>query len=182
MTTICAPRPAARVETWPVTAVTWTVGAFIALVAVLVASKPLRGESFGGTDGVIVLACGLRALTIAMAQATIRPWGRRVPGWLLLGSLAGAAGLQVFYPLAELLIKLTVVVGLMEETGLGATHTDATAWFNLVMTALIWGVPGALLARIALRYRNRAGVPFRWIPLGILGGLAFLLGLGLLIG
>lgn len=169
-------------ETWPVTAVTWAVGAFIALVAVLVASKPLRGESFGGTDGVIVLACGLRGLTVAMAQATIRSWGRRVPGWLLLGGLAGAAGLQVFYPLAELVIKLTVVVGLVKETGLGATHTDATAWFNLVMTVLIWGVPGALLARIAARYRTRAGVSSRWVFLGIIGGVAFLLGLGLLIG
>ncbi|MFI0372934.1 hypothetical protein ACH35V_34165 [Actinomadura sp. 1N219] len=40
-----------------------------------------------------------------------------------------------------LVIKLAVVVGLVDETGLGATHTDATGWFNLVMTPLIWGVP-----------------------------------------
>ncbi|RFS82974.1 hypothetical protein D0T12_22495 [Actinomadura spongiicola] len=161
---------------------TWFIGVFIAVCVVLVASKPLRGESFNGTDGVIALACGLRGLTIAMAQATIRSWGRRVPGWLLLGGLAGAAGLQAFYPLAELVIKLAVVVGLVDETGLGATHTDATAWFNLVMTALIWGVPGALLGRSAMQYRRRAGVRFRWVLLGIVGGLAFLGSLGVVIG
>jgi hypothetical protein len=168
--------------TWPANALTVGIGLFCAIALGAVAAKPLRGAELTGTDGVIVLACALRLLTVAMARAAIRPWGRRVPGWLLLGGLWGAAAVQLFYPAAELVIKLLVVVGLLEQTSLGATHTSATAWFNLAMTLLIWAVPGALMAVSAVDYRRRTRVSLRWALLGVPGGIAFLFLLGLAIG
>ncbi len=183
------PRPAVpstsgprQEPTWPANALTVGIGLFSAIALGAVLTKPLRGAELTGTDGVIVLACALRALTVAMAQAAVRPWGRRVPGWLLLGGLWGAAAIQVCYPVAELVIKLLVVAGLVEQTSLGATHTSAGAWFNLAATLLIWAVPGALMAVSAVRYRRRTRVSLLWAILGVPGGLAFLCLLGLLIG
>ena len=169
-------------RTWPANALTAGIGLFSAIALGAVLAKPLRGAELTGTDGVIVLACALRGLTVAMTQAAVRSWGRRVPGWLLLGGLWGAAAVQVVYPAAELVIKLLVLTGLVEQTSLGATHTSPVAWFNLAMTIVIWAVPGVLMALSAVAYRRRTKVPVLWAVLGVPGGLAFLVLLGLLIG
>jgi hypothetical protein len=168
--------------TWPANVLTVGIGLFSAIALGAVAAKPLRGAELTGTDGVIVLACALRGLTVAMTQAAVRPWGSRVPGWLLLGGLWGAAAVQVVYPAAELVIKLLVLTGLVERTSLGATHTSPVAWFNLAMTIVIWAVPGVLMALSAVAYRRRTRVSALWAVLGVPGGLGFLLLLGLLIG
>jgi hypothetical protein len=171
-----------RRDTWPTTAVTWMVGVFCVVVVAAVLTKPLRNADLNGTDVVILLACALRGLTVLMAQATIREWGRRIPAGILLAGLAGAAGLQVFYPTAEFAIKILATIGIVPHTGLGATHTDATSWFNFAMTVLIWGIPGALLGRIAIDHRARTQRSPLWAVAGIPAGIAFLFLLGLLIG
>jgi hypothetical protein len=183
MVTHTLPRPARPAErTWPATALTVGIGMFSAVALGAVATKPVRGAALTGTDGVIVLACALRFLTVVMTQAAVRSWGRGVPGWLLLGGLWGAAAVQICYPAAELVIKLLVLTGLVEQTSLGATHTSPTAWFNLAATIVIWAVPGGLMAMAAVAYRRRTRVSLRWAVLGVPGGLGFLLLLGLLIG
>jgi hypothetical protein len=58
----------------------------------------------------------------------------------------------------------------------------AEGWFNFAATWTIWGIPGVLFLLAALSYRARNPVPARWILLGMLGGTAFLAGLGTLIG
>jgi hypothetical protein len=131
---------------------------------------------------VILFACLLRGITVLMAQAAIREWGRRVPAGILLAGLAGAAGLQVFYPAVEFVIKLLAMAGIVPHTHLGATHTDATSWFNFMMTVLIWGIPGVLLGRIAIDHRKRTQASPLWAVAGVPAGIAFLFLLGLLIG
>jgi hypothetical protein len=158
------------------------IGLFVIVVMGFVIAKPFTGQAYTATDAIIVGASALRALTLAMAWAAVRPWGRHVPGPILLGALWGAAGCQILYPAAELVIKLLVVVGIAPETSLGATHTSWVSWFNLAMTVLIWGVPGVLLARIARDYRRSARVPIIWALLGVPGGIAFVCLLGVLIG
>src|SRR4051794_6616976 len=58
-------RPAER--TWPATALTVGIGVFSAVALGAVATKPLRGAALTGTDGIIVLACALRFLTVVDA-------------------------------------------------------------------------------------------------------------------
>lgn len=166
----------------PVYGLTAIIGLFVVIVMGFVIAKPLTGQAYTATDAIIVGASALRALTLAMAWAAVRPWGRRVPGPILLGGLWGAAGCQILYPAAELVIKLLVIAGIAPETSLGATHTSWVSWFNLAMTVLIWGVPGLLLARIARDYRRRTRVHLIWALLGVPGGIAFVCLLGVLIG
>jgi hypothetical protein len=51
-----------------------------------------------------------------------------------------------------------------------------------MLLAGLWGVLGVQFALAALSYRRRVVVRNRWVVLGVIGGAAFLFGLGALIG
>ena len=117
-----------------------------------------------------------------MAAATISAVGRRVPSWMLLAGLWGAAAVQIVYPLAETIVKALILLHVMDPIDKGISNMTAEGWFNFAAAWTIWGIPGVLFALAALSYRRRVTVRTRFVLLGLVGGVAFLFGLGALIG
>jgi hypothetical protein len=140
-----------------------------------------RGASWND-NGVVILAISLRMLTVALALASVQQWGRRVPSWIVLAGLWGAAAVQLVYPVAETVVKGLILTGAMEPINKGISNMSAEGWFNFAATWTIWGIPGILFLLAALSYRARTPVRARWILLGLAGGTALLGGLGALIG
>jgi hypothetical protein len=171
-------RPAPR---WPALVAAWYVAVVCVGFGNLVVWHLFNGKTLADV-GVVLLALGLRLLTILLAVASVAGWGRFVPGWLLLAGLWGAAAVQLSYPLAETVVKALILTGAIEPIGKGISTMSAVGWFNFAGTWLVWGVPGALFLLAARAYGRRVAVARRWVLLGVLGGLGLLLGLGLLIG
>jgi hypothetical protein len=168
---------------WPARTAAWYVGlSCAAVLALAVNNQIIHGEPFDAGAKLLLLATGLRLLTVLMAVASWRAWGRRVPGWLLLGGLWGAAATQLAYPVAELVVKLLILVGAMDPIHKGISNMTAEGWFNFAGVWLLWGVPGALFALAALSYQRRSGASLRWALVGCAAGVAFLFLLGLVIG
>ncbi|MFS0704941.1 hypothetical protein AB6N23_10505, partial [Cellulomonas sp. 179-A 9B4 NHS] len=166
---------------WPALAAAAWVGTFCAVAGTMLVRDVLLGGP-GDDRGVVALAIGLRLVTVAAALASVQAWGRRVPGWVLLGGLWGIAAVQIAYPLAETVVKGAILAGVMDPVAKGISDMSATGWFTFGMTWLIWGVPGVLFGLAARSYARRTPVPRRWVVIGALGGLLFLAALGLLIG
>lgn len=168
---------------WPAYAAAVSVGLFCVVVLGIVAKNLfVDGEPLGDTGPVLLLAVALRTLTVVMALATVRPWGGRVPGWMLLGGVWGAAGAQLIYPIAETVVKLLILTDVMAPIDKGISDMSSTGWFNFAAAWLIWGIPGALFVLIGLSYQRRSRTSLIWTLLGGLGGIALIFLLGALIG
>ncbi|MFD9950217.1 hypothetical protein ACFWYW_56380 [Nonomuraea sp. NPDC059023] len=134
-------------------------------------------------DGLIALgAVGLRILTVMLALASVRPWGGRLPGWLVLGGLWGSAAAQFVYPALELIVKLLILAGVPIALDKGISNMSATGWFNFAAAWVVFGVPAVLFGLAALSYQRRSATSSRFAWLGVLGGSAALMLIGLLIG
>ena len=184
MTTTSAPSPALSAPAhrrWPALAAAGWVGGFCVLAGGAVLWSLLQGAT-AGENGVVLLAIGLRLLTVAMALAAVQQWGRLVPGRLLLAGLWGAAAVQLAYPVAETVVKGLVLTGLVDPLDKGISNMSVEGWFNFGATWLVWGVPGVLFTLTALTHGRRVGARAGWVALGVLGGIGLLTGLGLLIG
>lgn len=166
---------------WPALAIAAYVGLFcvIALAAVLWA---VADGSPWGEQGVVLLAIGLRLVSIAIALASVQRWGDRVPAWIVLAGLWGAAAVQLLYPVAETVVKALILTGIMEPINKGISNMSAEGWFNFGAMWAVWGVPGVLFLLAALAYRARRPARGWWVLLGLAGGAVLLFGLGLLIG
>jgi hypothetical protein len=132
--------------------------------------------------GVVLLAISLRLVTIAIALASVQPWGRLLPSWLILAGLWGAAAVQLINHVAETVVKALILLHVIDPINKGISNMTAEGWFNFGATWVVWGIPGVLFLLAALDYRRRVQVPTRWVLLGIGGGAALLTGLGVLIG
>ncbi|MEV6968921.1 hypothetical protein AB0M47_27755 [Hamadaea sp. NPDC051192] len=157
------------------------VGLFCLIAAIAVLWSVLRGSSWS-EQAVVSLSIGLRLFSIGIALASVHRWGDRLPGWLVLAGLWGAAAVQLLYPLAETVVKTLILTGVMEPMNKGISNMSADGWFNFGAMWVIWGVPGVLFLLAALAYRVRRPAPWAWVLLGVVGGAALLFGLGLLIG
>lgn len=165
----------------PALAAAYYVGIVCAVFAGMVAWALAHGT--GADDlGVVLLAIALRLVTVAMAVAAVASWGRRVPGWLLLAGLWGAAAVQLSYPVAETVVKALILTGVMDPIAKGISNMSAEGWFNFGAAWLVWGGPGLLFLLTARAYGRQVRVSRRWVLLGVGGGLVLLTGLGLLIG
>ncbi|MEV0585568.1 hypothetical protein [Nonomuraea sp. NPDC050310] len=134
-------------------------------------------------DGWVALgSVGLRILTVALALASVRPWGRRLPGRLVLGGLWGSAAAQFVYPALELIVKLLILAGVPIALGKGISNMSATGWFNFAAVWVVFGVPALLFGLAAVSYQRRSAASSLFAWLGVLGGCAALLLIGVLIG
>jgi hypothetical protein len=176
---ITVPRVEAR--RWPALAAAAYIGLFCLITGSAVAWNMARGTSWND-NGVVILAISLRMLTVALALASVQQWGRRVPSWIVLAGLWGAAAVQLVYPVAETVVKGLILTGVMDPIDKGISNMSAEGWFNFAATWTIWGIPGVLFLLAAMSYRARTPVRARWILLGLAGGTALLGGLGVLIG
>lgn len=172
------------VARWPVHLIVGFVGLFCAVVGVMwIHSHVVLGDEPDATAWVIAGATLLRVVTIMVALSSIQQWGTRLAPALVTTALWGCAAAQLAYPIAELLVKLTVLAGAVDLPSRGVGNMSGTGWFNLSMAWLIFGVPGGLFLLAARSYRNRAGGPVGpWPAVGAVSGVVLLLGLGLVIG
>ncbi|QHT57905.1 hypothetical protein GXP71_18660 [Cellulomonas sp. H30R-01] len=170
-----------RAPRWPAALAAAWVGTFCLVAGGALVWSRLRGSSAQDQE-VVVLAIGLRLVTVAVALASIQSWGRRLPGWVVLGGLWGAGAVQLAYPLAEAVVKLATLAGLMEPLDKGISDMSAQGWFNFGATWLVWGVPGVLFVLAAVVFGRQVPHARRWALLAVLAGIGFLAALGLLIG
>lgn len=173
--------PAPRAPRWPAALAAAWVGAFCVITSGALVWSRLRGGSTADQE-VVVLAVGLRLVTVAAALASIQPWGRRLPDWVVLGGLWGAGAVQLAYPLAETVVKLAILGGMIEPIDKGISSMTAEGWFTFGMTWLIWGVPGVLFVLAAVAFGHRVPHARRWALLAVVAGIGMLAGLGVLIG
>jgi hypothetical protein len=173
--------PPTPVRPWPAWAAAAYIGLFCLITAIAVVWNMAHG-AFWNDSWVVVLAIALRIVTIMLALASVQRWGRRIPSWIVLAGLWGAAAVQLVYPIAETVVKGLILTGLRQPIDKGISNMTAEGWFNFAATWTIWGIPGVLFVLAALSYRARSTVRAPWIVLGMLGGIAFLAGLGTLIG
>jgi hypothetical protein len=173
--------PRVEARRWPALAAAASIGLFCLITGSAVAWNMARGTSWND-NGVVILAISLRMLTVALALASVQQWGRRVPSWIVLAGLWGAAAVQLVYPVAETVVKGLILTGVLDPIDKGISNMSAEGWFNFAATWTIWGIPGVLFLLAALSYRARTPVRARWILLGLTGGTALLGGLGVLIG
>ena len=171
-----------RAPRWPAVVVAWYIGVFCLVAGSAVAWSIGSGASSAGENGTVLLAIGLRLVTVGMALASVLAFGRRVPAWALLAGLWGAAAVQIVYPVAETVFKALILAGVVDPIDKGISNMSAEGWFNFASVWVIWGIPGILFALAAVSYRRRVTVRDRWVVLGVLGGAAFLFALGALIG
>lgn len=171
----------ARTPRWPAALAAAWVGTFCLVAGGALVWSRVRGGSTADQE-VVVLAIGLRLVTVAVALASVQPWGRRLPGWVVLGGLWGAGAVQLAYPLAETVVKVAILAGLMDPVDKGISDMSAQGWFNFGATWLIWGVPGVLFVLAAVVFGRRVPHARRWALLAVVAGIGFLAGLGLLIG
>lgn len=139
-------------------------------------------EPIDQTAWIILGASIIRFLTIIVALASIQPWGEKIATWVVLGGLSGAASAQLAYPIAELVVKLIILTGLMEYSAKGVGNMTPTGWFNLAAVWFIFGLPGILFVLAAQHYRARKALSNTWVWLGGLLGIVVLIAIGVLIG
>ncbi|NJC86731.1 hypothetical protein [Planosporangium mesophilum] len=173
--------PQAPTRRWPALAAAAYIGLFCLIAGTVVLWNVAHGTSWND-NGVVILAVCLRMLTVALALASVQAWGRRIPSWIVLAGLWGAAAVQLVYPVAETVVKGLILTGAMHPLDKGISNMSPEGWFNFGAMWTIWGVPGVLFLLAALSYRARTPVRARWILLGVIGGIALLGGLGILIG
>jgi hypothetical protein len=168
---------------WPAHWAAGWIGVFCAVV--LLASgwnQFVAGNPLDDGGRIALLATALRLLSVGIALATVQAWGARLPAWTVLAAAWGAAAVQLVYPLAETVVKAGILVGVIEPFGKGISNMSPEGWFNFGAAWLVWGVPGVFFALAALDFRRRNRVPVFGALLGLVGGVAFLAGLGFLIG
>ncbi|MFI6817694.1 hypothetical protein ACIBG7_35235 [Nonomuraea sp. NPDC050328] len=168
---------------WPAYAAAGFVGLFCAVVLVLAVANAFAEGAWPEGDGWVALgSVGLRILTVALALASVRPWGRRLPGRLVLGGLWGSAAAQFVYPALELIVKLLILAGVPIALDKGISNMSATGWFNFAAVWVVFGVPALLFGLAAVSYQRRSAASSLFAWLGVLGGCAALLLIGVLIG
>ena len=165
----------------PALAAAWYISAFCAIAGGAVVWNVATGSPLRD-NAVVILALVLRGLSILLALASIQRWGRRLPDWMVLAGLYGAAALQLVYPLAETAVKTLILTGLMDPIDKGISNMSAEGWFNFGAMWLVFGVPGVLFALAARSFGRRHPVHPGWIAFGLLAGAALLFGLGAAIG
>jgi hypothetical protein len=178
--TVVPARPSAD-HRWPALAAAGYVGLFCVIATAAVGWSLAHGTPIADL-GVVLLAIGLRLLTVGIALASVRRWGEQLPAWLVLAGLCGAAAVQLLYPVAETVVKTLILTGLVHPIDKGISNMTAEGWFNFAATWAIWGVPGVLFALAALSFRARRPARPQWVLLGLVGGAVLLVGLGALIG
>jgi hypothetical protein len=139
-------------------------------------------EPIDATARIILGATLLRLATVALALVTVQRWGRRLPVRAVVVALWATAAAQLVYPVAETLVNLALLAGVGEGSGAGISNMSAEGWFNLVAVWLVFGVPGALFAVLAVnsgrRLQLRRGVPVASVALGVaaLGAIGLAIG------
>ncbi|MFD8479430.1 hypothetical protein [Kitasatospora sp. NPDC059673] len=140
------------------------------------------GMHSGSMIGANLATLGMDAIAAALALALARPWGRRVPGWLLILPMWVATGLLA--PIA-LVVPVAAVVGAFTD-GFSSSGSPDQDTIDGWVYAMVYGGFGlqavGLVAGFVLHARERwAGVfalRLRDLPLGPAAGARRLIAAG----
>ncbi|WP_147915337.1 hypothetical protein [Ruania zhangjianzhongii] len=129
----------------------WLTGSTVGLRGTAAAAEMHSGRMMVGNNITIVL----ELLAVLLALAFTRPWGRRIPAWIVLGLGAGATGL-----LAP--VVLGVPLGSLLQLAIsGSVRTGGMSEMSPWAFALVYGGFGLLAVALAIlgwRYvRSRWG-------------------------
>ena len=149
-----ANRPGRR---WPALTAATYIGLFCLVAGAAVGGNVASGAPWGENGAVLQAIC-LHMLTVAIALASVQSWGTRIPSWMLLAGLWGAAAAQLLYPVAEAAAKALILIGLITPSQKGISNMSPEDWFNFAGTWLVWGIPGVLFLVAALSYGSRTFV------------------------
>lgn len=171
------------VRRWPAYTIAVFVGLFCLVVTTAwVADHVVAGNPVGATGWIIAGATVLRVVTVVVALAAVREWGRRVPPPLLVTGLWGCAAAQLVYPVAETFVKALLLLGVLDLPARGIGNMTATGWFNFGAAWVVFGLPGALFVLLARDVGRRDRVSWLWPVAGVGGGVAVLFAIGAVIG
>lgn len=170
-----------RLPLWPTATITVVAGGFVAAVtAAWVWSHVLHGAEIDDVALIIAFATVARAVSIIVSIGGV---AERAPAPRLLNTtLAGFGAAQVIYPLAEAVVKLLVVIGVIESGTAGVRNLSATGWFNFAAVVVVFGLPGAMFLVQARQHARIHRLALRYQGVGATAGLIALLAIGLLIG
>ncbi|MFI9786393.1 hypothetical protein ACIHEI_23285 [Kitasatospora sp. NPDC051984] len=140
------------------------------------------GMHSGAMIGANLATLGMDAIAAALALALARPWGRRIPGWLLILPMWVATGLLA--PIA-LVVPVAAVVGALTD-GFSSSGNPGQDFIDGWVYALVYGGFGlqalGLVAGFVLHARERwAGVftlRLRDLPTGPAAGARRLIAAG----
>lgn len=167
---------------WPAIAIVSGVGLFVLGVGGWwVFDHLIKGSPIDDTAWIILGATILRLGTIGLAVASIYPFKRLLLRQIVLAGLWGSAAAQIVYPLAETIVKLLVLSGLLDLPATGLGNMTPTGWFNFAAVWLVFGIPGILFVLAAISYRNRLRLTDRLWWLWSLLGIVVLFVIGMLI-
>ncbi len=141
-----------RIESIAVGAVVLAVVPYVALKILWLAGASIGVEDetarteLHGTRMVVgnIVTIGLELLAVALAVALSRAWGRRVPGWIVVGAGAGATGL-----LAPILLGLPAG-SLVQVVAQGDVHTAGMDHLTPWVFAIVYGGFGLMALAIAV--------------------------------
>lgn len=138
--------------------VLWLSGSTLGLRSAAAAEEMHSGRMMVGNNVTIVL----ELLAVLLALAFTRPWGRRIPAWVVLGLGAGATGL-----LAPVLLGVPLG-SLLQLVIDGSVRTEGMAQMSPWAFAVVYGGFGLLAVALAIlgwRYvRARWGELLRQPP------------------
>jgi hypothetical protein len=112
----------------------------------LASSHDARSFALGAGAGVVKVAGGLLAL------ALVRPWGRAIPRWLLLGTAWVGSAVLTAYGGLLVAVGALVLTGVIDPSG----PVDRTALRWHVMLWDLWFLVWGLLLGLAAWYHGRA--------------------------
>lgn len=148
------------------TAVCWYLVAFGALNVVNIVRWAVVDPDHITGEFLTVSMVGLilKVLGGLIAQATIRDWGSRIPTWMLLGFLSGAAAVMLAYPFEGVALTLAGWNPAVDEID----------WATSAIIAAFFLPFGALYALVARDYRRRTGTRHLWAYAGAATALILL--------
>jgi hypothetical protein len=98
------------------------------------------------------ISVGLAIVGIGAAVATIHPWGRKLPRWVLIAPLSVLSVLMILRAVLQAIGDLQRLLGGASESAAYTARWDLTLWSPYF---LLWGVLwGVLVYRFARRTRR----------------------------
>jgi hypothetical protein len=113
----------------------------------------------------------LKVLAILIALATIKPWGQKVPNWILASAVWGVCGVML-YPLEFLLLKGFADMGM--ESVLSVFPDLTQSWGSLLIYSIVFIPVGVLYGLTASLFMRKSKAKPIWGVAGFFTALGLL--------
>lgn len=98
------------------------------------------------------ISVGLAVVGIGVAVATMHPWGRKLPRWVLIGPLSTLSALMILRAVLQAIGDIQRLVHGVSEASAHTARWDLALWSPFF---LLWGIFwGVLVRRFVIRTRS----------------------------